>query len=230
MIRKRSVLTEGERSVLILGGIHPLYSDGKQLTNAEIGQRLGFSVSKVKSLIHQACAKLNAHGRNEAILFALRKGQIRFDEIFTLDEIAEFLFSLDSDVLKRIAQLMRQGVNYKNLSEEDASIINANNERNTILTKAERDVVILVGCGFRNKQIADNLYISTHAVSTYLYRASRKLGARRRADLAALAVKQRELNMLDAFSPSELIRILAPLGADYIDQVAQKLDKEALSR
>ena len=125
---------------------------------------------------------------------------------------------------------MRQGVNYKNLSEEDASIINANNERNTILTKAERDVVIFVGCGLRNKQIADNLYISNHAVSTYLYRASRKLGARRRADLAALAVKQRELNMLDAFSPSELIRILAPLGADYIDQVAQELDQKALAR
>ncbi|MGD0876971.1 MAG: sigma factor-like helix-turn-helix DNA-binding protein, partial [Anaerolineales bacterium] len=59
-----AILTKEERDILILVSLHP---GGKHLSNSEIGQRLGISVTRVKTLMHQACAKLNAHNRNEAV-------------------------------------------------------------------------------------------------------------------------------------------------------------------
>ena len=58
MKRKSTVLTKEERDVLIAAAIHP---NVKYLSNKEIAQHLGISVSRVKTLIHQACLKLGAH-------------------------------------------------------------------------------------------------------------------------------------------------------------------------
>ncbi len=72
MKKRHPALTREERDVLILATLPP---DGKHLSNREISQRLGISVTKVKTLIHQACAKLEAKNRNQAILFAIKKGE-----------------------------------------------------------------------------------------------------------------------------------------------------------
>jgi len=101
---KSTVLTREEREILILGAIHP---GGKHLSNSEIGQRLGISVSRVKTLIHQACVKLESHNRIEAIFFAMRRGEISLNEVYSLDELAEILSSLSPDMLRRIAHLVQ---------------------------------------------------------------------------------------------------------------------------
>jgi len=223
MHRKSTVLTEEERDVLILGALH---LDSGQRSNAEIGQHLGISENKVKGLIHQACVKLRAHNRNEAIHFTVKRGEIRINELYSLDEITQMFSSLDPYVLKRIAHLVRQGLGFNHLIEEIESIIPTDRRKRTILTKAERDVLVLAGCGLSNKEIADKLYISNNTVRSFFYRACSKLGTHRRADAVVLAAKRGEISVADIFSPNELIKVIVVLGDEYIEKIAQKLNEK----
>ena len=56
------------------------------------------------------------------------------------------------------------------------------------LSARERELVTLVAQGRTNAQIAAQLYISTHTVSSHLDRIRDKTGCRRRADLTRLAL------------------------------------------
>ena len=152
MKTKSTVLTREERDILILGTINPR---GEHLSNIEIGQRLGISVGRVKTLIHQACVKLEAHNRIEAIFFAMRRGEISLNEVYSLDELAEILSSLSPDMLRRIAHLVRQELEHGHLPGKDEQIICTDRRQDTTLTKRERDVLILAGRGLTNIEIAD---------------------------------------------------------------------------
>jgi len=218
MKSKSTTLTKEERDTLVLGGIHP---DGKQLSNAEMGQALGTSASRVKTTIHQACLKLQARNRNEAIILALMRGEISLNEIYSLDELAQRFSSLNPDMLRRLAYLVRQGLKHGRFLGKDEEIIGSDIRQGTKLTKIERDVVILAGRRLTNSEIASRLYIHIGTVRKSLNRACAKLGAHRRADAVVLAVKQGEISILDIFSPNELIQFLAPLGAESIEKMAQ---------
>ena len=218
MKTKSTVLTKEERDILILGTIHPR---GKHLSNSEIGQRLGISVSRVKNLIHHACVKLEAHNRIEAIFFAMKRGEISLNEVYSLDEIAEILSSLSPDMLRRIAHLVRQELEHGHLPRKDEQIILTDRRQDTTLTERERDVLILAGRGLTNMEIADRLYISISAVRTFLNRACTKLGARKRADAVVLALKQREISVGEITSLNEVVQGLAPLGAESVEKMAQ---------
>ena len=218
MKTKSTVLTREERDIIILGAIYP---HGKHLSNSEIAQRLGIPVSRVKTLMHQACVKLGAHNRIEVILFAMKRGEINLNEVYSLDELAEILSSLSPDMLRSIAQLVRQELEHGQLPGNDDQIIPADRRQDTILTKRERDVLILAGRGLTNKEIADRLCISIGSVRIFLSRACTKLGARRRADAVALALKQREITAGEISSLNELVQALAPLGAESVDKIAQ---------
>ena len=223
MKTKSNLLTKEERDTLILGTIHP---HGKHLSNSEIGQRLGISVSRVKNLIHQACLKLEAHNRIEAIFFAMKRGEINLNEVYSLDEIAEILSSLSPDMLRRIAHLVRQELEHGHLPGKDEQIIPADRRQDTTLTKRERDVLILAGRGLTNREIADKLYITPSAVRTFLNRACTKLGARKRADAVVLALKQREISVGEITSLNEVVQGLAPLGAESVEKMAQLLSQK----
>jgi DNA-binding CsgD family transcriptional regulator len=218
MKTKSNLLTKEERDVLILGAIHPR---GSHLSNSEIGQRLGISVSRVKNLIHQACLKLEAHNRIEAIFFAMKRGEISLNDVYSLHEIAEILSSLSPDILRRIAHLVRQELELGHLPGKDEQIIPTDRRQDTRLTKRERDVLILAGRGLTNMEIADRLYISLSAVRTYLNRACTKLGARKRADAVVLALKQREISVGEITSLKEVVQGLAPVGAESLEKMAQ---------
>jgi DNA-binding CsgD family transcriptional regulator len=218
MQTKSTVLTREERDILILGTIHPR---GKHLSNSEIGQRLGISVSRVKNLIHQACVKLEAHNRIEAIFFAMTRGEISLNEVYSLDEIAEILSSLSPDMLRRIAHLVRKELEHGYLPQKNEQIILTDRRQDSILTKRERDVLILSVRGLTNTEIADRLYISISAVRTFLNRAYTKLGARKRADAVVLALKQREIGVGEILSLNEVVEGLAPLGAESVEKMAQ---------
>ena len=222
MKRKSIVLNKEERDILISGA---LCQNDRQLSNAEIGQRLGISVTRVKTIIHQVCVKLEAHNRNKAIVLAIKRGDIKLTEIFSFAEITERLSSLGPDILRRIAYIMRQELEQEAFLVKDQNI-RTDRSQNNILTDSERDVLILAGCGLTNKEIADRFYISISAVATFLYRACTKLGTRRRADAVKLAVKQREISICDIFSINELMQILAPLGAESLEKIAQLIDKK----
>ena len=223
MKTKSTVLTREERDILILGTVHPR---GKHLSNSEIAQRLDISVSRVKNLIHHACIKLKAHNRIEAIFFAMKRGEISLNDVYSLDEIAEILSSLSPDMLRRIAHLVRQELEYGHLPEKDEQIIPADRKQDNTLTKRERDVLILAGRGLTNMEIADRLYISSSAVRTFLNRACTKLGARRRADAVVLALKQREISVGEITSLDEVVQGLAPLGAESVERMAQLLSQK----
>jgi len=223
MKTKSTVLTKEERDILILGTIHPR---GKHLSNSEIGQRLGISVSRVKNLIHHACVKLEAHNRIEAIFFAMKRGEISLNEVYSLDEIAEILSSLSPDMLRRIAHLVRQELEHGHLPRKDEQIILTDRRQDTTLTERERDVLILAGRGLTNMEIADRLYISISAVRTFLNRACTKLGVCKRADAVVLALKQREISVGEITSLSEVVQGLAPLGADSVEKMAQLLNQK----
>ena len=55
------------------------------------------------------------------------------------------------------------------------------------LTQREREVVVLVGRGLTNDQIAAELYVSPHTAKTHVNRAMAKLGVRDRAQLVVVA-------------------------------------------
>jgi len=222
MKTKSTLLTEEERDILILAALH-----GHHLSNTEIALSLGISVSRVKTLIHQACVKLGAHNRNEAIFVAIMKRrEIIGTEVYSLDELAEILCSLGPDMLRRIAHLVRQELEQGQPPAKAEQIISMERRPDTTLTKRERDVLIFAGRGLTNKEIADRLCISISAVRTFLNRACTKLGAPKRADAIVLALKRREINIGEIFSFDELLQTLALLGVESIEKIAKLLDQK----
>jgi DNA-binding CsgD family transcriptional regulator len=230
MLIRNPILTKEERDILILTAVHPGL---KHLSISEIGQRLGISVTRVKTHIHQACIKLGADNRNEAVLLAMKRGEINLNELLSLDELAEILSSVDPDLLRAIANLVRSKLVVKTVPELN-QIIPLDRRRAGLLTNRERDVLILASHGLTNTEIAESLCMSTSAVRTFLNRAFTKLGARKKADAIQLALKQREISVSEISSPDELANFLAPLGAESIEKMAQLLDdkyiKESTSR
>jgi len=220
---RRTVLTQQEREVLILTAKHP---GDRQLSIAEIARRLGLSLNAVKTVIHRACLKLEAHNRNEAIVIAVRRGEIRIDELLPLDELAETLGSLGPAGLRRIARLVRQGEEDGYLPQIEDQFIPEVRGPGSILTNREHDVLLLVGRGLTNKQVADRLCMSTYAVRNFLNGAFAKLGARRRAEAIMLALKREEIGMTEMYSPNEILQNLARLGPASIEKMAQLLEQK----
>ena len=223
MKTRSSVLTKEERDILILATKHP---GDRHLSNSEIAQRLGISVNRVKTLTHQVCVKLGADSRNEAILLAMKRGELRVDEFLSLDQLAEYYSSLEPDTLRSIAHLVRQEQEDEQLPAKDEQIILTHRRQDGILTNRERDVLILVAHGLTNKEIADFLCMSPSAVRTFLNRAFAKLGARKRADAVVLALKNGEISIGDIFSLDEVLQSLAPLGAEAIEKIAEVLEEK----
>jgi DNA-binding CsgD family transcriptional regulator len=219
------ILTREEREILILGAEHP---NLKHLSNSEIGQRLGISVARVKSLIHQACIKLGADNKNEAVLLAMRRGEIHLNELLSLEELAEILCSLDPCILRKIADLVRHNQTQRILRERNETIIPIGRRHSGILTNRERDVLILASNGLTNTEIANKLCMTPSAVRTFLNRAFKKLGARKKADAVQAALKQREISVGEISSMDELASYLTPLGAESIENLAQMLDERLM--
>jgi len=229
MKAKGTILTGEERHVLILAAIFP---NGQHLNNTEIAQRLGISVSRVKTLIHQACVKLVARNRYDAVNSAARRGEISINELFSFDELAEIFSALHPDTLRRIANLVREGPNNGHLLEEDEQTIRTERRQDTVLTKSEQDVLGLVGRGLTNREIADILFMSLGTVGTLIYRICTKLGACNRSEAFVLALKRGEIGINDMYSLDELLQYLAPLGAESLEKIAQllsyKLEQETV--
>lgn len=80
--------------------------------------------------------------------------------------------------------------------------VNAEKENKvTNLSDREREIVALVSRGYKNKEIANNLFISEPTVKSHLYNIFRKLEIKNRPQLVAFAYKNLEgLSIPDAAS------------------------------
>ena len=215
-----TILTKEERDVIILAG-SPL---GNQFPdNTQIAQHLGISVSKVKIQVYQACVKLGARNRIEAHAFALRRGEIKLDELYSHDELAELLLTLHPDILRRIVSFMYEGLGYGNYQLKDNQIIHMSRRQDTILTGYERDVLILAGRGLANREIASTLYFSIDTVRKFLNRACTKLGVSKRLDAVLLALRRGDISLGEIYTFNELLEFLIPLETESIDKIFQML-------
>ncbi len=220
---KVTVLTTEERDILISSG---LSQNGKLLSNTEIGQRLGMSDRKVKRLMHQVFIKLEVHNRNKAINLALKRREIILTDLWSIDEIAEIFSSLGPEMLRRIANVVRQRLEHKHLLRKNEQTSIVGRRQDGILNNRERDVVSLAGPGLENKEIAEILYISIGSVRILLSRACNKLGANSRSEVFILALKKREISVADVYSLNEVIKYLAPLGVKSIEKMAQLVERK----
>jgi DNA-binding CsgD family transcriptional regulator len=100
----------------------------------------------------------------------------------------------------------------------------------TKLTQREREVLALVARGLTNQEIAQQLFISTYAVKICLHQACVKLGARNRAQAVIFAFKKRAVDAQDAFSLEEVADLLASLGPEAIETIAQLLKEKLEGR
>ena len=64
-----------------------------------------------------------------------------------------------------------------------------------VLTKREAEVLVLLGHGLTNPEIADRLYISRKTVEHHVSRLLAKLGLRSRAEAAVYATKAEPAGM-----------------------------------
>lgn len=218
-----AVLTEEERNILILSAVRP---NGNCLNYSDIAQCLDISVIRVKRLMHRIFKKLNVTNRIEAIRAVRKKGEIRLDEIYSLDEMLEIFSSLSHDMWMTVAHLVRQGQENNHLPGNDVINTHKDSRRCNLLTNSERDVILCVGLGLTNKEIADRLCLSATSVTTFLYRAYQKLGAHNRANAFMLALKQKEISLNEHSSSNELAQIVATLRVEYTEGLAQLMNKK----
>src|SRR4030042_1163383 len=98
--RQDTILTKSEQDVLGLVG--------RGLTNKEIANTLFMSLGTVGTLIYRICTKLGACNRSEAFLLALKRGEIGIDDIYSLNELLQYLAPLGAESIEKIAQLLSQ--------------------------------------------------------------------------------------------------------------------------
>jgi DNA-binding NarL/FixJ family response regulator len=208
-------LTKGEHEALALVA--------RGLTNREIADQLGTSTSAVKTSIYQACSKLKASNRIEAVLSAIRQGIINVDDIFTPDELAELLTSLKPEAVELIAQLLGQRFDRERFLKESEQLLLTDRTEDSVLTNREKEVLVLVARGLSNQEIADKLYTSVSTVRTFLYQACNKLEASSRAQAFISALRRRALDIDEVFSLDELVELLDSLGSEAMETVAQRL-------
>ncbi|MER5885252.1 response regulator transcription factor [Streptomyces sp. NPDC001941] len=129
---------------------------------------------------------------DEYVVQSLRAGASGFlgkgaepDELLSAIRIAAAGEALLSPVATKglIAKFLAQGGG----SSEEGREPGAYADRLAALTVREREVLVLVGGGHSNDEIADRLRVSPLTVKTHVNRAMAKLGARDRAQLVVVA-------------------------------------------
>ena len=98
--QKDTLLTESERQVLALVA--------RGLVNREIADSMCVSTSTVKSYLHEACKKLKARNRAQAVILAFIQGRLNLREVYSLDELVDLLASLDPEAVETVAELLRR--------------------------------------------------------------------------------------------------------------------------
>jgi DNA-binding NarL/FixJ family response regulator len=193
-------------------------------SNKEIASRTCTSVMRVKVIIHEICSKLRARSRIEAVVFAMMGGLLKPEKVFTINELAWFV-SLSPQAEKATAQMLGLKLEQIDLPRHKDGASHRAVRSTAALTIREKEILGLVARGQTNKEIANQLYISTNTVKSSLSKSYAKLGSHGKLPALKAAMRGRILALDDAFSPSELEKLLFLLGPDAHDMIAQMISE-----
>ena len=97
--RAHFLLTRRERETLALVA--------QGLDNQEIAEHLCIAVSTVKSGLHRICVKLKAPNRAQAVLIALRQKHLSPDDIYALEELADFIERGGPKAMEKMVEILK---------------------------------------------------------------------------------------------------------------------------
>jgi DNA-binding CsgD family transcriptional regulator len=108
---------------------------------------------------------------------------------------------------------------------EQTIIYPAMEKPDSVLTKEERDILILISLHpgsihLTNQEISDRLGIPVSRVKTQIHQACRKLGAHNRNEVVFLAMKQGEIKLDELLPLEELVEILSSVDPDELREIA----------
>lgn len=129
------------------------------------------------------CLILTSYADDDALFAAIMAGasgyllkQVRgTDLVGAVQTVASGKSLLDPDLTSRVLERLRNG------SEED--------ERIARLTEQERRILVLIGEGMTNRQIAGEVHLAEKTVKNYVSNILAKLGMERRTQAAVFASK-----------------------------------------
>ncbi len=98
--------------------------------------------------------------------------------------------------------------------------------RKGLLNQGEREVLILVGRGMSNQDIAEFLYMSISNVKRLIHAVCAKLGVQNRAQAVIEAMRTGVLVPQDIYSLEELAELLSYMEIETIEAVAPLLKQK----
>jgi DNA-binding NarL/FixJ family response regulator len=102
--------------------------------------------------------------------------------------LEELMHSIDSVMAGRLC--LSPEVSTGILEDYRKSLVAATEPSKPCLSEREKQLLRLVAAGRRNKEIADQLAVSTKSVETYRSRVMKKLGCSSAADLVRYAIRE----------------------------------------
>ncbi|MFE9255280.1 response regulator [Streptomyces sp. NPDC006879] len=137
-----------------------------------------------------ACLMLTSFDDEEALLDAIMAGAAGYvlkeikgtDLVSAVRTVATGRSMLDPATTARLIHSLR----------EPQPLAPPRDARLSVLTERERAVLVLIGEGLTNRQIAERLYLSEKTVKNHISRLLGKLGVQRRVQAAVIAAEVQE--------------------------------------
>jgi DNA-binding CsgD family transcriptional regulator len=99
-----------------------------------------------------------------------------------------------------------------------------------LISRGEREVLILVGRGTSNKEIAACLHMSISTVKQFVHTACVKLGVDNRAQAVIKAIEKGAITPQDIFSLEEIAWFVRAIDIETVESILAPLLKQKLER
>ncbi|MCJ7521976.1 MAG: LuxR C-terminal-related transcriptional regulator [Dehalococcoidia bacterium] len=100
--------------------------------------------------------------------------------------------------------------------------------REVMVSRRERELILLAARGLGNKEIANMLHLSERTVKSTLHRAYVKLGTHSRYQAVIQAIKLRLISLEEILTEDEIVELLKSAKPETINRIAQKALSKAL--
>jgi PAS domain S-box-containing protein len=162
--------------------------------NEAAAELLGYSRSELQTLhVRDTCPLDRASAASEMLDELARTGALsgmgpaqRRDGALVIVRYAGRKLEIEGHVLYVVSSVPVRVID----SSSTPQARGGTSPRQAEITEREREILLLVGDGYENDQIARRLHLSVNTVKTYMQRARAKLGANSRAHAVALAIRR----------------------------------------